>query len=667
MGFDRDGYRHGYNWDGYDRDGYDRNGYNSEGYDKEGYDKKGFNCNGIHKDTMTRYNSNGYDKEGYNKEGFNRYGYDREDYDRDGYSYWGGYDRDGYDRNGFNKEEIHKVTGTSYNPEGYDKEGYDKEGYNIYGYDREKYDRDGYNWDGYDREGYNKKGYNREGYHRNGFNRKGIHKVTGTSYNPEGYDKKGFNREGYNKEGYNKEGFNKEGYNEEGYDKEGYNKEGYNKKGYDREGYNKKGFDKSGIHKFTKTEYDLDGYDINGYDQSGYDKNGKNKYGKTLEESEKSKQKQRKYWLGLRNKAIKLSKGEMTIEEYIKSSKTSIEELIQFAKKNNMGADVVRGLYRYKDLYKTYTTPFRKKEFIKITTYHINGEEIKPTEQDVDKCIEYLKSNDELICHKTVTDLIKKYYKGEVDITLEPAMNNEELDNYNKNENKEEDINMDNSINQNVTNDENKDEAITKKDEIPESVKEILANRWGESHVKGIWAFYRTYTWLCSDQKSNLIENLDDFIELTTPIIEGRPRAKAVITSNMEGIREVSIQAGSCYASYPHEDNLSNYSEFEICEKGIYIDESLLMEYGQTYDIQDAYEGIESEKMYVLENIPKEELEYHLNSFIFLNEFETAINILTEAQEQFEEIGAYETSKKIKKVIKLFKGGEKEEEEEELE
>ena len=106
----------------------------------------------------------------------------------------------------------------------------------------------------------------------------------------------------------------------------------------------------------------------------------------------------------------------MTIEEYVMKSKTSIEDLITFAKKEKLSSDIVKGLYKYRGAYKVYTVPFNKNEYLSSTILEINGEEVKPTEQDVDKCIEYLKANDSLVCNKTIRSTVLKYKRGEIDI-----------------------------------------------------------------------------------------------------------------------------------------------------------------------------------------------------------------------------------------------------------
>lgn len=108
----------------------------------------------------------------------------------------------------------------------------------------------------------------------------------------------------------------------------------------------------------------------------------------------------------------------MTLEEYIKCSKLSIEDLIDFAKKQNMSSDIVRGLYKYKKLYVVYKKPFVKADYLKSTTLIIDGQQVRPTETDVDKCIEYLQANGSLICEKTVKDTVRGYLKGEIDITI---------------------------------------------------------------------------------------------------------------------------------------------------------------------------------------------------------------------------------------------------------
>lgn len=111
----------------------------------------------------------------------------------------------------------------------------------------------------------------------------------------------------------------------------------------------------------------------------------------------------------------------MTLEDYIKCSKTSIDDLIAFAKKENMDAVIIRGLFKHKKLYSAYKKPFTKADYLKSTTLIIDGQEVKPTEEDVDKCVEYLQVNGSLICDKTVRDTVRGYLKGEIDITIKEA------------------------------------------------------------------------------------------------------------------------------------------------------------------------------------------------------------------------------------------------------
>lgn len=326
---------------------------------------------------------------------------------------------------------INYCTGTEYDENGYDKDGYDQYGYNSDGYDK----------DGYDELGYDKDGWNREG----------INKKTGEIYNIRGYRRDGFNVNGINKKGFRRDGFNIRTNSK--YDKDGYNINGFDKNGihfngtrYDNDGYDKNGFSKQKIHKITHTEYDEDGYDYQGYDKNGFNrrgynkdrynkdgydkkgfnKEGVNKEGKTKEEVEEEKEKQkeenlsqtRKNYLGLIYKIQKLARGEMSIEEYIMKSKMSIEELIIFAKRVGIPADEIRKLHKYKKTYEVLKKPFNKQKYLKSTALIINGEEVQPTEEDVDICIDYLKRTGALICDKTVRKTISQFKKGELDITI---------------------------------------------------------------------------------------------------------------------------------------------------------------------------------------------------------------------------------------------------------
>ena len=65
-----------------------------------------------------------------------------------------------------------------------------------------------------------------------------------------------------------------------------------------------------------------------------------------------------------------------------------------------------------------YKKTFSKKQYLESTILLISGQEVRPTEEDVDNCITYLKSKGSLICDKTVRDAVRGYLKGEIDITI---------------------------------------------------------------------------------------------------------------------------------------------------------------------------------------------------------------------------------------------------------
>lgn len=348
-----------------------------------------------------------YDEYGFNKEGINK---------ETGTSY----DLEGYDRQGFNKNGTHRDTGTKY-----DKEGYDREGFNYHGIN--KYTHTKYNQQGFDSRGYDKEGYDKRGFNIAGFNREGLNRFTNTKYsesgygidgfNRNGYDLSGYNREGYNKQGFDREGFDREGFNRRGFGRDGYNREGFNQRGFDRDGFNKEGFNEEGIHRDTGTKFNKEGFDKDGYDKDGFNRDGIDRAGKDRQEREETRKEQTRNWIALKEKAIKLASGQMTVEEYIMKSKTSIDDLILFAKKQHLGADVIRNLTKCRGTYKMYKRPFNKAEYLKTTSLLINGEIVKPTEQDVDVCIEYLKANNVMICDATVRSTISQFKRGELDIT----------------------------------------------------------------------------------------------------------------------------------------------------------------------------------------------------------------------------------------------------------
>jgi len=472
-GYDKDGYNRdgfdywGYGKEGYNRKGFDRyrihrneteyddEGFNYWGHDKEGYNRNGFNEKGIYRNG-TKYDNEGFDYWGYNKEtGYNRKGYDKYGYNKnfeiDDESPLSetdrnilnalGYKNNGLDDRGFRFDEIHHITRTRYDEQGYDINGWNQEGINI---------------------------ETQSEYDSKGFNIKGIHQ-NGTPYDNDGYDKNGFSSQGIDRRHFRRDGTNT--YTNKKFDLKGYDINGYDSNGYDINGVNRLGYDMGDIRSVwqekedymrylnsnwylvgkveinfnTRTLWGEDGYtagiytyaskcfdqesvgvDREGYDRDGYNSKGTNRNGLTREEQEEKeakekeikKNQQRKNYLGLKGKAEKLGKGEMTLEDYVKCSKTSIDDLIIFAKKENMDADVIRGLYKYVKTYKSYKKPFAKTEYLKSTILIINGQEVKPTEEDVDKCVEYLKANGSLICDKTVRNTVRGYLKGEIDITI---------------------------------------------------------------------------------------------------------------------------------------------------------------------------------------------------------------------------------------------------------
>ena len=435
----------------FDEDGYDQDGYDKYGNDRDGYDKKGFKIADkryirIHRNG-TEFDNEGFTYNGFDNEGYNRRGFKlvREkgdliyihkngtEFDDKGYNNWG-YDKNGYDENGFKTiygvdknlhrtvRYEHKITRGAYDENGFNHNGEDKWGYDKRGFKKALYKNvfvhsNGTEFDdeGYDYYGYDKEGYDQNGYNNHGFNKQHIHK-NGTEF-----DNEGFNYNGYDKEGYDRRGFkldsekgiyiHKNGteYSDSGFDYRGYDKEGFNYRGYDKEGYYK------------------DGYK-DGFDREGFNSQGLNKQGLTMEQVQEGKNQRRKNFLGLKGKAEKLGKGEMTLEDYVKCSKTSIDDLIIFAKKENMNADVIRGLYKHKKLYATYKKPFAKADYLKSITLIINGQEVKPTEEDVDKCVEYLQVKGSLICDKTVRDTVRGYLKGEINITIKEAELEEQIE-----------------------------------------------------------------------------------------------------------------------------------------------------------------------------------------------------------------------------------------------
>lgn len=352
------------------------------------------------------------------------------------------YDENGIDKHGFNKEGIHVITKGEFDENGYDRFGFNKNFVNKYGIKLRHTFPMAFSFvvDGKAVSNYRTTHGNLE-FPMNMIatdesifefcsGRFLILKLRQSEriFDENGIDQNNFTREGINiitNKAIDNDGYNALGYNMAGYDREGYDIYGLDKQGYDEYGYNLSGRDKDG--------YDREGYDKNGYDKDNLDRSGRKRPEKQLSEEEEKKREEnkiqtRKNYLGLINKTKKLGKGELSLEDYVKTSKTSIDDLIDFAKKEKMSADVIRGLYKYKKPYALYKKPFAKKQYLESTTLLIDGQEVRPTEGDVDKCIAYLKANNALISDKTVRDTVRKYLKGEVDITIKTEELQEQIE-----------------------------------------------------------------------------------------------------------------------------------------------------------------------------------------------------------------------------------------------
>ena len=168
-----------------------------------------------------------------------------------------------------------------------------------------------------------------------------------------------------------------------------------------------------------------DGFTEEGIDNEGYNREGENKRGKTREEVAEQKDQQTSNFLGLLNLAKGYSEGTITIEDYLKNHKITIEELIDFAKKQKMDKDIVLGLYKKKKEYYTYSTRFDKANYLKTKTT-ING--VLITGEIVDKVVAYLKANNRLLSSKIVNDHIKAYANGQLKIGDEKTEENENVE-----------------------------------------------------------------------------------------------------------------------------------------------------------------------------------------------------------------------------------------------
>lgn len=355
----------------------------------------------------------------------------------------------------------------------------------------------------YDKDGYNFLGFNEEGIHRNGT------KFSETGMNAKGWIGWSTSNGEYFKpiNGFTATYRDLEGYDREGFDIEGYTREGIDIKGRDRDGfYVDSKFNDAGIHKETGTEYAPDGFNVKGYNIDGFDREGKNKQGKTIEELGEQKNQQRRNYLGLMNLAKGYASGDITIEEYLKNHKITLEELINFAKKQSMDKDTILGLYRKKREYNQYKTKFNKADYFKNKTT-INGIEV--TSEMVDKVLEYLKANDRYLSLKVVSEHIRAFVNGDLIIEEKQEEDVEKeqvekpyIDDTGVIHRPEETKDKENTDNQEiVSNPSEIEKARAKRDELKAQMEEL------ERKMKEAKDLMESYDKLLGEDKSNDTKN----------------------------------------------------------------------------------------------------------------------------------------------------------------
>lgn len=115
-----------------------------------------------------------------------------------------------------------------------------------------------------------------------------------------------------------------------------------------------------------------------------------------------------------------LVSGKMSMEQYILSHKTSLDDLIKFARKLKVNGSVIKKLYSLKGEYKALRKPFIREKYVGIVRIMVGNQYVAPTDEDVDGCIQYLRDNGRLVCGKTVKETVRGYLRGEIEIPESP-------------------------------------------------------------------------------------------------------------------------------------------------------------------------------------------------------------------------------------------------------
>lgn len=115
---------------------------------------------------------------------------------------------------------------------------------------------------------------------------------------------------------------------------------------------------------------------------------------------------------------------EITLDEYMIKYGIPLVDLIKFAKENDVNPKTLKEMYKYLKQYELMTKSFDMENFLSTYLVFYEGKKVKPTKEEVLKCIEFLKMSNLYVCEYNIKLYIRLYIQKEIDLNISLKENN---------------------------------------------------------------------------------------------------------------------------------------------------------------------------------------------------------------------------------------------------
>ncbi len=115
-----------------------------------------------------------------------------------------------------------------------------------------------------------------------------------------------------------------------------------------------------------------------------------------------------------------LANGKISINDFITTYTYSIEEALEIAKKNpEFTQSEIYFLTRAHRHSLFYQTPFDRDQYKECCAIIVDGKRVKPTDKQIDACIDYIREHDFYECDFTIRTLVALYLTKKIDMKSE--------------------------------------------------------------------------------------------------------------------------------------------------------------------------------------------------------------------------------------------------------